>query len=207
MKTHRLELFSDGVFAIVLTLLVLDLKLPSHLGVAGFLEVAPALMVHAATFGLVGYLWITHHNTVAMVKEVHPVSLALNVLALFWLTLMPFTAKVAAANPMDSLGPSGIAACLGLWTASTVVMRLTMHGPLDDVPEVRRWLDLRLRQYAALAAVRLILAALAWVSPWFGYATFATVLVGLLFGPTPPLPATLVNDSEGSSEPAELAAE
>ena len=132
MKTHRLELFSDGVFAIVLTLLVLDLKPPAHLGVAGFLEVAPALLVHAMTFGLVGYLWIAHHNLLAVVQEVSPRSLALNVLALFWLTLMPFTAKVAAEHPMDSLGPSGIAACMGLWTASTVqAMRLTMRGPLD----------------------------------------------------------------------------
>jgi uncharacterized membrane protein len=144
---------------------------------------------------------------VALVKEVRPLSLALNVLALFWLTLMPFAAKVTAEHPMDSLGPSGIAACLGLWTASTVVMRVTMHGPLDDVPEAQRWLRMRLWQYAGLAAARLILAGLAWVSPWFGYAAIATVFIGFLFGPAPPSRATEAEVSEGSSEPSQPTSE
>lgn len=54
MTKQRLELFSDGVFAIVLTLLVLDLKVPSAPGLAGLREIVPALLVHAASFFIVG---------------------------------------------------------------------------------------------------------------------------------------------------------
>ena len=62
MTKHRLELFSDGVFAIVLTLLALGLKVPTAHGLAGLKEIAPALLVHAASFFIVGVFWLIHHG-------------------------------------------------------------------------------------------------------------------------------------------------
>ena len=60
MDKHRLELFSDGVFAIILTLLVLDLKVPHAEGLAGLREATPALLMHALTFFIVGMGWVLH---------------------------------------------------------------------------------------------------------------------------------------------------
>jgi uncharacterized membrane protein len=185
MTKHRLELFSDGVFAIILTLLVLELKPPEALGLVGFREIAPALMVHAATFGLVGVLWVVHHNLFAVVEDVRPAGLGLNLLTLFWLTLLPFASKVAAAHPLDSLGPSLLAGAYGLYTASLVATRLVLNARIDTVAGARGFYVGRLWQFGALAGLRLALAGLAWVSPWFGYAAIATVAATLVLGPAP----------------------
>jgi uncharacterized membrane protein len=189
MTRHRLELFSDGVLAFVLILLALDLRPPHLLGMTGFLDAAPPFFVHAAAFALVAFLWMALHDTFALVGELRPQSLMFKILALCWLTAMPFAAKIAAQHPMDPLGPSLLAACYGLFTASNLGLRLTSHGALDEPPAARRWFEHRLWQYGALAALRLALAALAWVSPWFGYAALATVVVGVFLGPTPLRPA------------------
>jgi len=69
MNKQRLELFSDGVFAIILTLLVLDLHTPAGHGLEVLAEVWPALLVHAASFLLVGMLWIIHHGSLERVTE------------------------------------------------------------------------------------------------------------------------------------------
>ena len=66
MNKHRLELFSDGVFAIVLTLLVLDLHVPLAYGAAAFFEIVPALLVHAASFLVGASLWMAHHGVPAV---------------------------------------------------------------------------------------------------------------------------------------------
>jgi uncharacterized membrane protein len=181
MTKHRLELFSDGVFAIVLTLLVLDLHPPHALGLAGLREMAPALLVHAATFAVVGVLWVSHHNILAVVEKITVSTLLLNLLALFWLTLMPFMAKVAAEHPLDSLGASGLALCYGLFSATTVAARATMSSVYENVTGNRRFTTVRLWQYGSVAALRLVLAGLAWVSPWFGYAALPTFAVVFLF--------------------------
>jgi uncharacterized membrane protein len=198
---HRLELFTDGVFAIVLTLLVLDLHPPHALGVAGLREIAPALLVHAGTFTVVGLLWASHHNTLATIDEIRLQTLFLNLLGLFWLTLLPFTAKVAAEHPLDPLGPSGLALCYGLHTASNVASRATMRSHFDETPEVRRFTRLRLWQFGGVAALRVTLAALAWVSPWFGYAVLLTVPAGFVFRAMSP------EQAAAAAAPAEAAAE
>lgn len=61
MRKERVERFSDGVFAIVLALLVLDLKVPASLGVAGLRAAMPGLLVHAGAFFVIGMAWISHH--------------------------------------------------------------------------------------------------------------------------------------------------
>ena len=182
MTKHRLELFSDGVFAIVLTLLVLDLRLPHALGLEGLRELVPGLLVHAATFFVVGLLWTVHHNTLALVDEVRTPGLLCNLAALFWLTLLPFAAKLAAEHPLDPLGPSFLAGCYGFYTASLVATRLLLKGVHEDNPAVRRYFRRRHGVYAALAVLRLVCSGLAWVSPWWGYAALATVLSFFVLG-------------------------
>jgi len=198
MTRHRLELFSDGVLAFVLILLALDLTPPHVAGVTGFLDAAPPLFVHAAVFALVTFLWMALHHTVATVEDFRLRGMVFNLLALVWLTLMPFAAKVAAAQPLDPLGPSLLAACYGLFTASNLGLRLASRHPLDEPPAVRRSLWL----YGALALLRLALAALAWISPWFGYAALATVAAGVFLSPRRTAGPALPSGPEGQRAPS-----
>jgi uncharacterized membrane protein len=186
MNKNRVELFSDGVFAIVLTLLVLNLKVPSSHGLAALRDITPALIVHAATFFLVGVLWVGHHGALARVDKVTHRALLFNLLVLFWVTLLPFAAENAADRPVEPLGPSMLAFCCGAFFLSFLGFRFSVHSAVDDVAEMRRWKQIRITIAVALMIGNFACAALAWLSPWAGYdGAIATVLIFLLLRSPP----------------------
>ena len=186
MNKHRVELFSDGVFAIVLTLLVLNLKVPASHGLAALRDIAPALAVHAATFGLVGMMWIGHHGGLARVDRITKRALLFNLLTLFWVTLLPFAAENAADRPLEPLGPSLLAFCCGAYLLSYLGFRFSVHSTIDDLPEMRHWRRARITIALAFLTGDFLCATLAWLSPWFGYAgALATVLLFLLLRSPP----------------------
>ena len=139
MNKHRLELFSDGVYAIILTLLVLDLKVPHAGGLAGLIEIAPALAVHALSFLMVGVAWRTHFRVFQVKQAITDPVVKLNLLVLFWATLIPFGARLAAEHPSGSLGATIL--CLGMSGAAAVFHRvLTIDQPKSfNRPRFRGW--------------------------------------------------------------------
>jgi uncharacterized membrane protein len=186
MNKQRVELFSDGVFAIVLTLLVLNLKVPDSHGLSALRDVTPALIVRAATFFLVGVMWVGHHGALARVDKITHRALLFNLLILFWVTLLPFAAENAADRPLEPLGPSLLAFCCGAFFLSYLGFRFSVHSTIDDVPEMRRWKRVRVAIAIAMVIGNFACAALAWKSPWIGYGgALATVLV-FLFLRSPP---------------------
>jgi uncharacterized membrane protein len=186
MNKARVELFSDGVFAIVLTLLVLNLKVPASHGLAGLREIAPALVVHAATFGLVGVLWIGHHGGLATVDRISQRALMYNLLTMFWVTLLPFAAENAADRPLEPLGPSLLAFCCGAYLLSYVGFRFNVHSTIDDLADMRKWKRVRVTIALMFIIGNLVCSALAWLSPWFGYAgALATALLFVLLRSPP----------------------
>ena len=181
MNKNRVELFSDGVFAIVLTLLVLNLKVPASHGLSSLRDVTPALIVHAATFCLVGVMWVGHHGALARVDKIAHRALLFNLLILFWVTLPPFAAENAADRPLEPLGPSLLSFSCGAFFLSYLGFRFSVHSTIDDVPEMRRWKQVRVAMAVAMVAGNFVCAVLAWVSPWIGCAgALATVLLFLL---------------------------
>jgi uncharacterized membrane protein len=93
MKKTRLEAFSDGVFAIVITLLILDIKLPkvdyADLP-AGLSALLPTIGVYVLSFLLIGMYWVFHHYTFLFMKEADGVLLWLNILFLLFISFLPF---------------------------------------------------------------------------------------------------------------------
>jgi uncharacterized membrane protein len=98
----RLTALSDGVFAVALTLLVLDVKLPqvnpALLGSA-VLAMAPRLGVFALSFAIVTYYWVSHHFVFTYVRTTDRGLLWLNMLFLFTIVVLPFSAAVLADYP------------------------------------------------------------------------------------------------------------
>jgi uncharacterized membrane protein len=186
MNKARVELFSDGVFAIVLTLLVLNLKVPASHGLQSLREIAPALAVHAAAIFVVGVLWVAHHGSLARVDKIGHRALVLNLLALFWVTLLPFAAENAADRPLESLGPSLLAFSCGAYPLTLRGFRLSVHSTIDDVPGMQRWRHVRMVIAAGIVAGNFLCATLAWLSPWFGYAGALTTVLLFLLLRSPP---------------------
>ncbi len=91
MSKNRLEAFSDGVFAIIITIMVLDLKVPHNPTWQTYLENYPIFASYALSFGLVGICWATHSHLFQTASKVDNKVLGWNMLLLFWQSLIPFT--------------------------------------------------------------------------------------------------------------------
>jgi uncharacterized membrane protein len=86
----RLEAFSDGVFAIIITIMVLDLKVPKGEDFAALLPLAPTFSCYVLSFVYVGIYWNNHHHMLHAARRVSGAALWANLHLLFWLSLFPF---------------------------------------------------------------------------------------------------------------------
>ena len=90
MDKGRLEAFSDGVLAIIITIMVLDLKLPGGTGWAALRPLAPMFLSYFGSFVFVGIYWNNHHHLLQASARVNGKVLWANLHLLFWLSLLPF---------------------------------------------------------------------------------------------------------------------
>jgi uncharacterized membrane protein len=98
MGTNRLEAFSDGVIAIIVTIMVLELRMPTEPTLAALLKVAPSLPGYALSFIVVAIMWVNHHHMTHAVRKVTARLLWLNINLLFWMSLIPFTTEFMDKN-------------------------------------------------------------------------------------------------------------
>jgi uncharacterized membrane protein len=141
MKKTRLEAFSDGVFAIVITLLVLELK-PEGGGSGWqmFLHIWPKLVVYALSFVLVGLYWVAHHNMLHFVEKTDRGFLWLNLLLLMVVAFIPYPTALLGATHADesSIWIYGVTLALtnivgtGLWYYAARKRRLVSAGLSEE---------------------------------------------------------------------------
>jgi uncharacterized membrane protein len=98
MKTTRLEAFSDGVLAIIITIMVLELKVPHAVELAALKPVLPVLLSYVLSFIYIGIYWNNHHHLFQVTEEVSGGILWANLHLLFWLSLFPFTTAWIGEN-------------------------------------------------------------------------------------------------------------
>ena len=98
MKTTRLEAFSDGVLAIIITIMVLELKVPHGVDLAALKPVLPALLSYVLSFIYLGIYWNNHHHLFQATEQVSGGILWANLHLLFWLSLFPFTTAWMGEN-------------------------------------------------------------------------------------------------------------
>jgi uncharacterized membrane protein len=91
MDKNRLEAFSDGVLAIIITIMVLELKVPHGDSLATLIPLWPVLLSYILSFLYVGIYWNNHHHMFKAVHKVNGVALWANLNLLFWLSLLPFS--------------------------------------------------------------------------------------------------------------------
>ncbi|HEV3049700.1 MAG TPA: TMEM175 family protein, partial [Longimicrobium sp.] len=90
MGTTRLEAFSDGVLAIIITIMVLEMKVPHGTDVAALRPLLPVLLSYVLSFVYVGIYWNNHHHMLHVTRHVGGGVLWANLHLLFWLSLVPF---------------------------------------------------------------------------------------------------------------------
>lgn len=103
MRPNRLEAFSDGVIAIIITIMVLELKSPHDPTVAGLVKVAPVLLSYVLSFLIVAVYWVNHHHLIHLAKGVDGPTLWANINLLFWMSLIPWVTSYLGENPTLTL--------------------------------------------------------------------------------------------------------
>ena len=93
MKTQRLEAFTDGVVAIIITIMVLELPVPRVAGMTALQPVAVLFAAYAVAFIKVGMYWMNHHHMLQAARKVNGSALLANLLLLFWLSLVPYVVR------------------------------------------------------------------------------------------------------------------
>lgn len=181
MSTNRLEAFSDGVIAVAITLLVLNIDLPelspgeslAH----GLGRQWPVYAAYAVSFLTIGIIWINHHVMIGRLREADRTILFLNLLLLMSIAILPFATKLMAAYLRHSSGQHLAAA---IYSGSFLVMgilfaALNAHILLVKHPKLKQQLPLDRRRQILIRSVAgvipyAIATAVALVSP---YATIA----------------------------------
>jgi uncharacterized membrane protein len=196
METTRLETFSDGVFAIAATLLILDVKLPAGGSVThGLLQIWPSYAAYAISFLTIGIMWINHHTVFRQIDRVDRTFLTISVLFLMVIAFVPFPTRVLADHLHHDATPAAF------FYGLTMTAMASMYSCLWFYAASRRRLispDADQRVVSGISRSFLpgipfygLAAASAFLSSWlalglFGGIALFYVLESSLFGSAPP---------------------
>src|SRR5664279_4475153 len=98
MEKNRLEAFSDGVLAVIITIMVLELKVPHNSDLAALKPLLPVLLTYLLSFIYLGIYWNNHHHLLKAARKVNGAIMWANLHLLFWLSLFPFVTGWMGAN-------------------------------------------------------------------------------------------------------------
>ena len=135
MHTTRLEAFSDGVLAIIITIMVLELKVPSGSDLAALGGIAPTALAYVLSFIYVGIYWNNHHHMLHAVQRIGGAALWANLHLLFWLSLFPFVTAWLGAHP-DATAPTALygvvllMAAISYWILQTALIAAECENSL-----------------------------------------------------------------------------
>ncbi len=186
----RLEAFSDGVIAVIITIMVLEFHAPHEPGPVAFAEaILPTLAVYALSFTFTGIYWVNHHHLVDRLHRIDMAILWANLFFLFCLSLLPFCTSYTLAQHFSSFSVAVYAASLllsgvGFLTLSkTIFIHQRRHGStgteLEAAIQQAEWRKglLSLAMYVcaiplaywhpAVAALDLCCTTLVWIIPGF----------------------------------------
>jgi len=185
MEKSRLEAFSDGVFAIVITLLILDIRFPevpySQFSTTLF-SVLPRILAYVMSFIIIGLYWVIHHNSMHAIKKTDRGLLWLNILLLLCVSFIPFPTSLVGRYPFQS-GPIIIYG-LTLITCNAVgyIMLVYVHyHPHLAVPEFNeKYLKRHTPVYIIVNGLYLCAILLAHPLPLLSYLIYIAVVAFLI---------------------------
>ena len=101
MEANRLEAFSDGVIAIIITVMVLEMKVPHGADLTALAPVLPVFLTYVLSFVYLGIYWNNHHHMLKLTESIDGYVLWANLHLLFWLSLLPFTTGWMGENHFE----------------------------------------------------------------------------------------------------------
>lgn len=176
MTRNRLEAFSDGVIAIIITIMVLELKVPHDATLAGLKPLVPVFVSYVMSFIYIGIYWSNHHHLLHTVEHVNGRILWANLHLLFWLSLVPFVTAWMGENhfataPVSIYGMVLLAASIAYFVLTRVLIRT--HG-WDS--QLGRAVGKDFKGQIS-TAIYVIAIPLAWLNAWLAFSLYVLVAI------------------------------
>jgi uncharacterized membrane protein len=181
MTKGRMEAFTDGVIAVIITVMVLEMKVPHGVDMAALTPMLPVFLSYVLSFVFVGIYWNNHHHMFHAVHRINGATLWANLHLLFWLSLVPF---VTGWMDENHFAPIPVAAygmvLLGAACAYTILTRVLLKNhPSDSVlaralgKDAKGWLSLALYVaaiplafvHALISCAIYVTVAIIWLCP------------------------------------------
>ena len=174
MTSTRLEAFSDGVMAIIITIMVLELRAPHGADWASLQPVIPVFVSYVLSFVYVGIYWNNHHHMLHVTRRVNGTILWANLHLLFWLSLVPFVTAWMGENhfapvPTAAYGVVLLLAAIAYWLLQRAI--LSHEGP-DSVLAEAIGAD---RKGKLSPVIYLIAIAATQIDPWISESLYVAV--------------------------------
>jgi len=171
MGKNRLEAFSDGVIAIVITIMVLELKVPHGADFKVLLPLWPVFMSHVLSYIYVGIYWNNHHHMLHAVKEVGGGVLWANLHLLFWLSLIPFVTGWMGENHFETGPTAAYGFVLLMCAIAYMLLARCLTGHHEKNATLAKALG---NDSKGKISIVLYLAgvALSWFAAWMGFVAY-----------------------------------
>jgi uncharacterized membrane protein len=174
MGKSRLEAFSDGVLAIIITIMVLELRVPHDAALGALRPLWGVFVAYVLSFVYLGIYWNNHHHLFHTVRTASGAILWANLYLLFWLSLVPFASGWAGENHFASVptalyGVVLLMAALAYWILQRVI--IAAHGP-DSL--LRRAIGADVKGNLSLVLYLAAIGVALWW-PWLSWAAYALV--------------------------------
>lgn len=176
MKTGRLEAFSDGVLAIAITIMVLEMKAPEDTTLQGLLSVVPTFISYLLSFIYIGIYWNNHHHLMQVTQKVNGKILWANLHLLFWLSLIPFTTSWLGEhkNYTEALPVAVYGVVLLMCAIAYFILERVLVKHHKDNEMLAKLCSSGLKDYVSLA-LYIISIPLAYLNTWLAVACYAIV--------------------------------
>jgi len=176
MDKQRLEAFTDGVVAIIITIMVLELKVPTGSGFAALVSSLPVFLAYTLSFANVGIFWNNHHHMLHATERINGAVLWANLLLLFWLSLVPFVIRWMDATHYAAAPTATYGAILAMAAIAYLLLQraiIACNGPESKLAQAVGE-DVKGKMSLSLYALAI---ALAFVRPWIAIALYGVVAV------------------------------
>ena len=176
MTKGRIEAFSDGVIAIIITIMVLELKVPHGHDLAALQPLLPVFLCYILSFANVGIYWNNHHHLFQAVKHIGGWVLWANLHLLFWLSLMPFATAFMGENDFETIPVAIYAFDLFMCAVSYTLLVFALVGRHGKDSDFAKALGSDRKGKVSLAAY-LIAMPMAFVNVWISLALILAIAI------------------------------
>jgi len=175
MGKARLEAFSDGVLAVIITIMVLELKVPRGAELAALGPVLPVFLVYALSFVHLGIYWNNHHHMLHAAERVTGPVLWANLHLLFWLSLVPFTTAWMGENDFAAIPTALYGGVLILSAASYTILQRTIISAEGRGSLLAGAVGRDRKGKLSLACYAIAIPSALWWSRWIALGLYVTV--------------------------------